>query len=100
MGLSPSAVQKLVVKIFAAKTTAVATNVPGPREVLYLAGKKIEEIFFWVPQSGRVGLGISIFSYAGHVRLGIGTDAGLVPDPEVIAEGFHDELEELKRRAG
>jgi len=100
MGLSPNAVQKLVVKIFAAKTTAVATNVPGPREVLYLAGRKIEEIFFWVPQSGRVGLGISIFSYAGHVRLGIGTDAGLVPDPEVIAEGFHEELEELKRRAG
>ncbi|HYO15930.1 MAG TPA: wax ester/triacylglycerol synthase family O-acyltransferase [Thermoanaerobaculia bacterium] len=100
LGVVPLAVQKLVVKIFAAKTTAVMTNVPGPREVLYLAGKPIEEIFFWVPQSGRVSLGISIFSYAGHVRLGVGTDAGLVPDPEVIVQGFHEELDELRRRAG
>jgi hypothetical protein len=27
-------------------------------------------------------------------RLGIGTDAGLAPDPEIIAEGLHDGLEE------
>lgn len=99
LGIVPLAVQKMVVKIFAAKTTAVMTNVPGPREVLSLAGKPIQEIFFWVPQSGRVGLGISIFSYAGHVRLGVGSDAGLVPDPEVIVEGFHEEFEELRSEA-
>jgi hypothetical protein len=89
----------MVVKIFAAKTTAVMTNVPGPREELYLAGRAVREIFFWVPQSGRVGLGISIFSYAGHVRLGLASDTGLVPDPELIVEGFHEEFEELRARA-
>jgi hypothetical protein len=45
-----------------------------------------------------VGVGISICSYAGRIRLGVGTDAGLVPDPEVIVEGFHAELEEMRRR--
>jgi WS/DGAT/MGAT family acyltransferase len=99
LGVVPLAIQKLVVKIFAAKTTAVMTNVPGPREVLRLAGRSIQEIFFWVPQSGRVSLGISIFSYAGYVRLGVGSDAGLVPDPEVIVEGFHEEFEELRAEA-
>jgi hypothetical protein len=99
LGVSPLALQKAVVKIFASKTTAVMTNVPGPREVLYLAGRPIREIFFWVPQSGRVGLGISIFSYAGHVRLGLASDFGLVPDPETIVEGFHEEFEELRARA-
>ena len=99
LGRVPLAVQRMVVSIFAAKTTAVMTNVPGPREVLYLAGRAIREIFFWVPQSGRVGLGISIFSYAGHVRMGLASDAGLVPDPERIAEGFHEEFEELRARA-
>jgi len=99
LGVSPDLVQKIVVDVFAAKTTAVMTNVPGPREVLYLAGKPIKEIFFWVPQSGRVGLGISIFSYAGHVRLGLASDAGLVPDPEAIVRGFHEEFEELRTRA-
>ena len=100
LGIVPLAVQKMVVSIFASKTTAVATNVPGPRETLYLAGKPIDEIFFWVPQSGRVGIGISIFSYAGHVRLGVGTDAGLIPDPELVVQGFHEEYEELRRLAG
>ncbi|HKI02488.1 MAG TPA: wax ester/triacylglycerol synthase family O-acyltransferase [Thermoanaerobaculia bacterium] len=99
LGMVPLAVQRLVVSIFATKTTAVMTNVPGPREELFLAGRAIRELFFWVPQSGRVGLGISIFSYAGHVRLGLASDTGLVPDPEVIVEGFHEELEELRRRA-
>jgi diacylglycerol O-acyltransferase / wax synthase len=100
LGMVPAAVQRLVVGIFAAKTTAVMTNVPGPREELSLAGRPIREIFFWVPQSGRVGLGISIFSYAGHVRLGLASDTGLVPDPERIIQGFHQELAELRARAG
>lgn len=99
LGVSPDLMQKIVVDIFAAKTTAVMTNVPGPREELYLAGHPIKEIFFWVPQSGRVGLGISIFSYNGHVRMGLASDAGLVPDPESIVRGFHEEYEELRTRA-
>ena len=52
-----------------------------------------------MPQSGRVGIGISICSYAGRVRVGVGTDAGLVPDPEVIVAGFHAEIAALQERA-
>jgi diacylglycerol O-acyltransferase / wax synthase len=99
LGVVPLAVQRLVVKIFGTKATAVMTNVPGPREILHLAGTAIREIFFWVPQSGKLGLGISIISYAGHVRLGLASDAGLVPDPEVIVQGFHEELAALQARA-
>lgn len=100
LGVVPREIQKLVVKIFATKATAVMTNVPGPKQVLYLAGKPIQDIFFWVPQAGRVGIGISICSYAGRVRLGVGSDAGLVPDPEHIVDGFHDEFEAMRRLAG
>jgi diacylglycerol O-acyltransferase len=99
LGRVPLAVQRLVVKIFATKATLVMTNVPGPRRTLYLGGRPIRDIFFWVPQSGRVGLGISIFSYDGTVRLGVGTDAGLIPDPEVLVAGFQEELDELLRLA-
>ena len=99
LGIVPLAVQRMVVKIFGTKATAVMTNVPGPREVLYLAGTAIREFFFWVPQSGKLGLGISILSYAGHVRLGLASDAGLVPDPELIVQGFHEEFEELQAQA-
>ena len=95
LGVSPAEVQSTIVKLFAMKATAVLTNVPGPRMPLYLAGQPIEDIMFWVPQSGRVALGISILSYNNKVYLGVVTDKGLVPDPESIIEGFYKEYEDL-----
>lgn len=96
MGRSPLVIQRLIERIFGLKATAVMTNVPGPRQPLYLSGRRIRDMLFWVPQSGRLGLGISILSYAGSVRLGVATDWGLIPDPEVIIEGFHAEVEALR----
>lgn len=95
MGMTPKEIQRNIVALFAAKITAVMTNVPGPPIPLYLAGNKIEDIMFWVPQSGRVALGISILSYANKVYLGVVTDAGLVPDPDTIIEGFYREYEDM-----
>jgi diacylglycerol O-acyltransferase len=99
MGLAPVEVEQLGLRFFGSKATAVLTNVPGPRRPLYMAGRKIDKVMFWVPQSGHMGLGISILSYAGGVMLGIATDAGLVPDPERIVEGFKVEFEALRKAA-
>ena len=82
--------------IFQTKATAVFTNVPGPRQTLYFAGHAVRDFYFWVPQAGRVGLGVSILSYDGVVRMGVGTDAGLVPDPGRIVDGFHAEFDALR----
>jgi len=95
IGMTPNDVQASIVKMFATKATAVLTNVPGPPIPLYLAGGKISSLMFWVPQSGRVGLGISILSYAGKVFMGVVTDKGLVPDPAVIIDAFYEEYEAL-----
>ena len=92
-------VEQLGLRFFGSKATAVLTNVPGPREPLYLAGRRIDKVMFWVPQSGHLGLGISILSFAGGVMLGIATDAGLVPDPERIVESFEVEFEALRAAA-
>ena len=96
MGLAPVEVEKLGLRFFGSKATAVLTNVPGPREPLYLAGRKLDKVMFWVPQSGRLGLGISILSYAGGVMLGVATDEGLVGDPEKIVEAFGQEFQALR----
>lgn len=96
VGMAPAEIEDLVVDLFATKVTAVMTNVPGPRQQLYLAGSPMSGIMFWVPQSGRVGLGISIISYNGQVWLGVATDAGLVPDPEHIIAAFDDEWAALQ----
>jgi len=99
MGMAPVEVERLGLRFFGSKATAVLTNVPGPREPLYLAGRKLEQVMFWVPQSGRLGLGISILSYAGGVMLGVATDEGLVPDPERIVAEFEREFRALRQKA-
>jgi hypothetical protein len=88
-------IEKIALQIFGSKATGVMTNVPGPREEIYLAGKAMRSMMFWVPQSARLGLGVSILSYAGQVRLGVVTDSGLVPDPEAIIEAFQEEMREM-----
>jgi hypothetical protein len=96
IGASPPQVEEIVVDIFGTKATAVMTNVPGPREQLFLAGSPVKKLMFWVPQSGRLGLGVSIFSYNGQVMLGVATDVGLVPDPGAIIDAFHQELIDMR----
>ena len=95
VGISPGQIADQIVNLFGTKATAVMTNVPGPPMALYLSGCKLDNLMFWVPQSGRLGLGVSIFSYAGKVTLGVVTDAGLIPDPQAIIDGFEDEFEAL-----
>lgn len=95
MGMLPPGIAKNVAHLFGNKASAVLTNVPGPREPLYFAGKKINNIMFWVPRSGAVGLGISILSYDGKVTVGLAADEGLMPDPEILLEGFEDEFNYL-----
>lgn len=96
MGVGTDAFREFVVQTLEPKATVVLTNVPGPPVPLYLAGERITQIMFWVPQAGRLGVGISILSYDNRVFIGIATDTGLVPDPERVLEGFHVELDRLK----
>jgi diacylglycerol O-acyltransferase / wax synthase len=88
-----------VVNLLGRNATAVMTNVPGPSEPVTFLGQPIRSLMFWVPQSGKLGLGVSVLSYCGQVRIGVATDAGLVPDPERIIEAYHQALAALLERA-
>jgi diacylglycerol O-acyltransferase len=92
MGVSPAQIEDVLLKFFAAKVSAVMTNVPGPRAPIYLTGVPMKRIMFWVPTPGNLSLGVSIISYAGEVMVGIATDAGLAPNPERIIAAFDDEF--------
>jgi len=95
VGMAPAAVQRAALELFSRKATTVATNVPGPQMPLYLAGCKVRELMFWVPQNGSIGMGLSILSYNGHVHFGIITDGKLVPDPEPLVQHFAREVEKI-----
>jgi WS/DGAT/MGAT family acyltransferase len=92
LGLASSEIESQAIAFFGAKATAVMTNVPGPRQEIFMAGKAVRSMMFWVPQAAHLGLGVSILSYAGQVRLGVVADAGLVPRPAEIIEHFQDEM--------
>jgi len=51
---------------------------------------------FWVPQRARIGIGISILSFAGKVQVGVIADEALVPDPAELIQAFEDEFDTLK----
>ncbi|MEO8505600.1 MAG: wax ester/triacylglycerol synthase family O-acyltransferase, partial [Acidobacteriota bacterium] len=95
-GATTPQILDLALNIFGRKATAVMTNVPGPRAPLVFVGHECESILFWVPQSGKLGMGVSILSYNGWVRVGLATDVGLVPDPGSILDHYAEMLRELK----
>jgi diacylglycerol O-acyltransferase len=99
LGATPAWVEGIAVGLFDSKGSLIITNVPGPQHQLYLAGMPIKLAMAWVPQSGRIAVGVSIFSYNGEVWVGIATDQSLVPDPERLLELFQAEYDELLRRA-
>jgi WS/DGAT/MGAT family acyltransferase len=71
LGMAPAPLQRTFLELFSRKATTVATNVPGPHMPLYLAGCTVRDMMFWVPQTGSIGLGISILSYNGKVHFGL-----------------------------
>lgn len=95
LGIAPPPVQELALELFSRKASAVATNVPGPQQPLYMAGCTLREIMFWVPQTGSIGLGLSILSYRGKVHFGLIADARLIPDPDAVVRRFGEEFEAL-----
>src|SRR3546814_7925244 len=50
LGMAPPQLQALALELFSRKASAVATNVPGPQQPLYMAGCELREMMFWVPQ--------------------------------------------------
>jgi diacylglycerol O-acyltransferase len=94
-GLLVKPAQDAIMNLFGRKTTAVMTNVPGPRDKLKVLGSTLEQTMFWVPQSGEIGLGVSILSYGGGVQFGVITDTVLCPQPQDIIDQFEPEFGRL-----
>ena len=95
MGAGPKVLQEELLALLAKNATAVMTNVPGPQQPLFIAGAKIDAMMFWVPQSGDIGIGVSILSYDGKVQFGVIADRGLCPDPDRLIDRFAPEFDKL-----
>jgi WS/DGAT/MGAT family acyltransferase len=94
-GRAPAVLVKPLVDHLCSHATVVVTNVKGPQEPLYLAGAPLEALMIWIPRFGGIGVGVSILSYAGEVRVGAISDRDVVSDPETLIAGFQAEFEAL-----
>jgi diacylglycerol O-acyltransferase / wax synthase len=95
VGMGPKALQQQILDLLSSRASAVVTNVAGPQQPLDMGGARIKELMFWVPQSGAIGMGISVMSYDGAIQCGIVIDQHLIDDPENVAARFATEFERL-----
>jgi diacylglycerol O-acyltransferase / wax synthase len=92
LGFTPTAVERLGTDFFARKASLVVTNVPGPRTALSLAGNRVDDLMFWVPHPATLGVGVSVLSYAGVVKIGVRADVAAMDDPSDLTARLMEEL--------
>jgi diacylglycerol O-acyltransferase / wax synthase len=86
---------RLGTKVAQNTVNTVTTNVPGPQLPLYAAGRRMLEIFPYVPLGLQLRIGVAIFSYDGQVSFGITGDYDSAPDIKVLANGIVAGMAEL-----
>lgn len=96
-GHLPVPLEKKLVAMIGSKAVAVVSNLPGPSRARTIAGARLKSVVFWPPQAGGVGMGISLFSYAAKVSVGVSVDPILGIDPQALLDAFRAELDALRR---
>ena len=99
MGRAPTEVEARLIRYFSAKASMVVTNVRGPEREFSIGGAPVTGVLVWAPCAGDLRMSVSLFSYAGKVTVGLLTDAGIIPDPQPLADAFRAEVLKLARRS-
>jgi hypothetical protein len=75
----------------------IISNVPGPTEPLWFAGRRIREVFQigLAGVQGNLSITVGALSYAGQLNLDVASDAALVPDVDVFVRGVRQALRDL-----
>ncbi|WP_227982006.1 wax ester/triacylglycerol synthase family O-acyltransferase [Nocardia spumae] len=79
--------------------SALATNVPGPRHRLSIAGGEVQQVWPGIPIAMRIRTTVAMLSYADQFAFGITGDFDTTPDIDMIPAAITGEIEALLRRA-
>jgi WS/DGAT/MGAT family acyltransferase len=77
----------------------VITNVPGPREPLFLMESRMLNAHGMVPLLGVLGIGIALFSYQRTLSWGFTADWDLVPDLHDLVLDVERDFRQLREAA-
>jgi hypothetical protein len=50
------------------------------------------------PTPGEIALGLTLMSYGGEISVGVASDAGVLPQPGLLAAGVAREMDALARQ--
>jgi len=78
----------------------VISNVPGPRELVTVAGTKVAEFYSVGPLVAGSGLNITVWSYADQLNISVLTDAATLTDAHEVTEAMIWEFAEIRSAAG
>jgi WS/DGAT/MGAT family acyltransferase len=98
MGATPLALGSRLLET-SAPFNMVVTNVPGPRNTLYLLSAPMIEAHPMVPLMGNLSVGIALFSYGRNISWGFNADWDLVPDLHELVRAVEQAFEQLLQRA-
>lgn len=96
----PAGVSRTLIDYLANKCTCVISNVPGPSWPIYLGGRRLRAMMFWVPQRADIGIGVSILSFSGNLMAGVICDAEVIAEPQELMDAFSAEFASLRASLG
>ena len=78
------------------RASLVVSSLAGPKTTLHLAGQPLGAVVIWAPAAATIGLSITLFGYAGAIRLGVLTDSAVIDHPEELVVAFQAAIDELR----
>jgi WS/DGAT/MGAT family acyltransferase len=99
--LVPRAAQHAVSRMIASPRTfnLTVSNIPGPREPMYMLGCELEEAYPVVPIADRHALSIGMTTIRDRAFFGLYTDRESLPDGDRLADEMDESVDELLSRA-
>ncbi len=70
------------------------SNLPGPREPLFIAGAEVQRMYGFAPLAGTAMI-LGLVSVRDVCCIGIDMDSAAVPDPDVLVECLRDAFQEV-----
>jgi len=96
-GYAPHTVQRVLAHLVASPRAfnLVVSNIPGPREPLYMLGCELEESYPVVPIADRHALAIGFTTIKDEAFFGVYADRESLPDADALAECLDQSADEL-----
>jgi WS/DGAT/MGAT family acyltransferase len=98
---APHTIQQLASRLIASPRTfnLVVSNIPGPRQPLYMAGCELQRAYPVVPIADNHSLAIGITTVRERACFGLYADRETLPDVDVLAAELDESVDELLDRS-